>query len=99
VPYFFGQQKNQVCWIHYLSKNEWLLRKGRRNLGERSHEAALRGISEEAGCKCDLEIYQAQTPSNLFFGMSLRLMTRLGMVMVVGNPLSERACSATLEAV
>jgi 8-oxo-dGTP pyrophosphatase MutT (NUDIX family) len=39
----------QVCLIHYLSKNEWLLPKGRRNLGERRHEAVLSETREETG--------------------------------------------------
>jgi hypothetical protein len=38
----FRAATDQVCLIHYLSRNEWLLPEGRRNLGERGDDAALR---------------------------------------------------------
>jgi 8-oxo-dGTP pyrophosphatase MutT (NUDIX family) len=50
----FRPATNQVCLIHYLSKNEWLLPEGRGNLGERRHDAALRETGGETGYLCDL---------------------------------------------
>ena len=44
----------QVCLIHYLPKNEWMLAKGRRNCHESRRDAALREVEEETGYKCRL---------------------------------------------
>lgn len=44
----------RVCLIHYLAKDEWLLAKGRRNCGESRREAALKGVQEETGYRCDI---------------------------------------------
>jgi len=45
--------RRQVYLIHYVSKNEWLLAKGRRNLHESRAEAALREVQEETGLTCN----------------------------------------------
>ena len=42
----------EVCLINLLSKNEWMLPKGRRNIGESRKEAALREVTEETGLQC-----------------------------------------------
>jgi 8-oxo-dGTP pyrophosphatase MutT (NUDIX family) len=42
----------KICLIHYVERDEWLLAKGRRNVGESRLEAALREIKEETGYSC-----------------------------------------------
>jgi 8-oxo-dGTP pyrophosphatase MutT (NUDIX family) len=42
----------EICLIHYVERDEWLLAKGRRNVGESRLEAALREIKEETGYTC-----------------------------------------------
>ena len=44
----------KACLLHYLAKDEWLLPKGRRNLGESRHDAAVREVREETGFPCRL---------------------------------------------
>ncbi|KAF3479565.1 uncharacterized protein GIQ15_06541 [Arthroderma uncinatum] len=44
------QQPVRVCLIRH--GNEWLLAKGRRNVGETRQEAALREVKEETGYDC-----------------------------------------------
>lgn len=44
----------EVCLIHYVEREEWLLAKGRRNVGESRRETALREIKEETGYSCRL---------------------------------------------
>lgn len=44
----------KVCLLNYLRKNEYLLPKGRRNLGESRCAAALREATEETGYKCNV---------------------------------------------
>lgn len=44
----------QICLVHYQEKDEWLLAKGRRNVGESRQTAALREVREETGYKCTL---------------------------------------------
>jgi 8-oxo-dGTP pyrophosphatase MutT (NUDIX family) len=39
----------KVCLVNLRSTNEWLLPKGRRNIGESRKEAALREVAEETG--------------------------------------------------
>ena len=39
----------KVCLINVLEKQEWLLAKGRRNIGESRKDAALREVMEETG--------------------------------------------------
>jgi 8-oxo-dGTP pyrophosphatase MutT (NUDIX family) len=48
----FDLSARQVYLVHYVSKNEWLLAKGRRNLHESRAEAALREVHEETGLTC-----------------------------------------------
>ena len=48
----FHLSKQQVCLAHHKKKNEWLLSKGRRNVGESRQQAALREVEEETGYKC-----------------------------------------------
>ena len=43
-----------VCLVNLVSKNEWMLPKGRRNIGESRKEAALREVAEETGLQCRL---------------------------------------------
>lgn len=44
----------KVCLVNLLSTNEWMLPKGRRNIGESRKEAAMREVAEETGLKCRL---------------------------------------------
>lgn len=45
---------SKVCLLYYISRDEWLLAKGRRNCGESRQEAALREVREETGYPCHL---------------------------------------------
>lgn len=54
-------QNKTVCLIHYHSKNEWMLAKGRRNCGESRHEAALREVREETGYQAHLHPVRMST--------------------------------------
>lgn len=47
-------QNAKVCLVNLLSTNEWMLPKGRRNIGESRKEAALREVAEETGLQCRL---------------------------------------------
>ncbi|KAL1593559.1 hypothetical protein SLS59_009256 [Nothophoma quercina] len=47
-------QNAKVCLVNYLKTNEWMLPKGRRNIGESRKEAALREVAEETGLQCRL---------------------------------------------
>lgn len=44
----------ELCLVHYDKRDEWLLAKGRRNVGESRHKAALREMQEETGFTCHL---------------------------------------------
>jgi len=44
----------EICLVHHLKRNEWLLAKGRRNVGETRQATALREIAEETGYRCRL---------------------------------------------
>ena len=50
----FDGPSRKVCLIHHLTKDEWYLPKGRRNVGENREAAALREVEEETGYKCRL---------------------------------------------
>jgi 8-oxo-dGTP pyrophosphatase MutT (NUDIX family) len=50
----FDLSKQQICVLHLVSCNEYLLAKGRRNCGESRQKAAIREIEEETGYKCRL---------------------------------------------
>ncbi|KAF9475373.1 hypothetical protein BDN70DRAFT_814202 [Pholiota conissans] len=44
----------EVCILHQLTKNEWLLPKGRKDRGETLEQAAVRETYEETGYPCHL---------------------------------------------
>ena len=44
----------RICLLHDLSTGEWLLAKGRRNVGESRAAAAVRELGEETGYQCRL---------------------------------------------
>jgi len=48
----FNLQTKQICVIHHRTKNEYLLPKGRRNVGESRIQAAVREVHEETGWHC-----------------------------------------------
>jgi 8-oxo-dGTP pyrophosphatase MutT (NUDIX family) len=48
----FDLSKRQIYLVHYGAKNEWLLAKGRRNVGESRADAGLREVREETGLTC-----------------------------------------------
>ena len=50
----FQTSSRKICLLHFLEKDEWLLSKGRRNIGESRRKAALREAEEETGFKCRL---------------------------------------------
>ncbi len=49
----FRAGEQEVCLVYYTEKNEWLLAKGRRNVGESRLAAALRKVREETGFHCE----------------------------------------------
>ena len=42
----------QICIVHHRKRDEYLLAKGRRNIGESRHTAAIREGEEETGYRC-----------------------------------------------
>jgi 8-oxo-dGTP pyrophosphatase MutT (NUDIX family) len=48
----FRLSTKQICLVRLLVRNEYLLAKGRRNLGETRQAAALREVVEETGYSC-----------------------------------------------
>ena len=44
----------EICLVHHKEKDEWLLPKGRRNVGESRPDAGLRELKEETGFSCRL---------------------------------------------
>lgn len=50
----FRLSTQEICLIHLLPRDEYLLPKGRRNVGESRAEAALREVREETGYCCHL---------------------------------------------
>lgn len=50
----FRLSTQQVCVLHLLPRDEHILAKGRRNVGESRSEAALREVREETGYVCRL---------------------------------------------
>lgn len=50
----FNVSTRQICLVHEQKKDEWLLAKGRRNVGESRHVTAVREAEEETGLKCRL---------------------------------------------
>lgn len=43
-----------MCFLHHKTKDEWLLPKGRQDLGESLSDAAVRETFEETGYGCEL---------------------------------------------
>lgn len=50
----FHRPTQRIALLNNLRKNEWMLAKGRRNLQEPRHVAALREAGEETGLRCRL---------------------------------------------
>ncbi|KAI4117342.1 MAG: hypothetical protein LQ338_007569 [Usnochroma carphineum] len=50
----FRLSTREVCVLHILKRDEYVLAKGRRNCGESRHDAAIREILEETGFPCHL---------------------------------------------
>lgn len=50
----FEPQSKRICLLRYNVNGEVYLPKGRRNIGESRHAAALREVAEETGYECDL---------------------------------------------
>ena len=50
----FRLSTQEVCVLHLLPRDEYILAKGRRNVKERRWEAALREVREETGYCCRL---------------------------------------------
>lgn len=50
----FRLSTQEVCLLHLLPRDEYVLAKGRRNVGESRVEAALREVREETGYCCRL---------------------------------------------
>lgn len=44
----------EICILHQLTRDEWLLPKGRKDRGESIEEAAVRETYEESGYQCNL---------------------------------------------
>lgn len=44
----------EVCLVHVVETQQWILAKGRRNIGESRKDAAIREITEETGYKSQL---------------------------------------------
>lgn len=64
----FHLSTNQICLLRYKTgKEKYLLPKGRRNIAENRHDAAIRETAEETGYKCQLlpvDLKSWQPPSN-----------------------------------
>ena len=50
----FRLSTQQICILHLLDKDEYVLAKGRRNCGESRRDTAVREIMEESGLSCRL---------------------------------------------
>ncbi len=50
----FRLSTQEICLLHLLPLEQYILAKGRRNLGESREEAALREVREETGYQCRL---------------------------------------------
>ncbi|KAF3065675.1 hypothetical protein CFAM422_009547 [Trichoderma lentiforme] len=50
----FRLSSREICVLHLLERDEYVLAKGRRNCGETRRETALREITEETGFACRL---------------------------------------------
>lgn len=52
----FRMSTKEVCVLHLLERDEYILAKGRRNCGETRQDAAIRELTEETGFPCHLLI-------------------------------------------
>lgn len=50
----FHISSKQICLVHSHERKEWLLAKGRRNIGETRQQTAIREVQEESGFPCKL---------------------------------------------
>ncbi|CZT16009.1 related to NUDIX domain [Ramularia collo-cygni] len=50
----FHASTKQICLVHSHERNQWLLAKGRRNIGETRQQTAIRESQEETGFPCRL---------------------------------------------
>ncbi|KAL8997560.1 MAG: hypothetical protein Q9169_003178 [Polycauliona sp. 2 TL-2023] len=50
----FRMSTQEVCVLHLLDRDEYILAKGRRNCGESRRDAAVREVTEESGYSCHL---------------------------------------------
>ena len=50
----FQLSRREVCVLHLLKRDEYVLAKGRRNCGESRKDAAIRELREETGYSCHL---------------------------------------------
>ncbi|KAL9038064.1 MAG: hypothetical protein Q9180_003363 [Flavoplaca navasiana] len=50
----FRMSTHEICILHLLKKDEYILAKGRRNCGETRQDTAVRELTEECGFPCRL---------------------------------------------
>jgi 8-oxo-dGTP pyrophosphatase MutT (NUDIX family) len=50
----FRLSTREICLLHLLKRDEYVLAKGRRNCGEGARETAVRELAEETGYRCRL---------------------------------------------
>lgn len=50
----FSSAARRICLLNHRSLRQWILAKGRRNIGESRQAAALRETKEETGFECNL---------------------------------------------
>ena len=50
----FRMATHEICILHLLKKDEYILAKGRRNCGETRQDTAVRELTEECGFPCRL---------------------------------------------
>ncbi|KAL9632919.1 MAG: hypothetical protein Q9204_003610 [Flavoplaca sp. TL-2023a] len=50
----FRMSTHEICILHMLKNNEYVLAKGRRNCGETRQDTAVRELTEECGFPCHL---------------------------------------------
>ena len=50
----FWLSRQEICILHLLERDEYVLAKGRRNCGESRKDAAIRELAEESGFSCRL---------------------------------------------
>jgi 8-oxo-dGTP pyrophosphatase MutT (NUDIX family) len=50
----FRLSTREICVLHHRQRNQYLLAKGRRNVGEHRQQTALREVREETGVRCRL---------------------------------------------